>query len=72
MSKDQLRRQMPTVAQIVDELRPFLANGGKLIYASENGHVIDRREPVDPEQVFDIPRDYCKPAGGSAKEKAWR
>lgn len=53
MSKDQLRQAMPTVAQIVDELRPWL---GKVIYASENGHVIDRREPE--ENIFDIPKDY--------------
>jgi hypothetical protein len=59
MSKEQLRQQMPTVAQIVDELRPLLANGGKLIYASENGHVIDRREPE--ENVFDIPPGYRTP-----------
>jgi N-acetylmuramic acid 6-phosphate (MurNAc-6-P) etherase len=59
VSKDQLRRQMPTVAAIVDELRHLLANGGKVIYASENGHVIDRREPE--ENVFDIPPGYCTP-----------
>lgn len=53
MSKDALRQQMPTVAAIVDELRPFL---GRVIYASENGHVIDRREPE--REVFQIPSDY--------------
>jgi hypothetical protein len=53
MSKDALRQQMPTVAAIVDELRPFL---GRVVYASENGHVIDRREPEA--NVFDIPPGY--------------
>jgi hypothetical protein len=56
VSKDALRQQMPTVAAIVDELRPFL---GRVIYARENGHVIDRREPET--NVFDIPPGYRKP-----------
>lgn len=59
VTRDELRQQMPTVAAMVDELRPWL---GKLIYASENGHVIDRREPED--NVFVIPPNYRKPAGG--------
>lgn len=59
MSKDQLRQAMPTVAQIVDDFRPWLE---KVVYAEENGHVIDRREPVSEEQVFTIPQDYRKPA----------
>jgi hypothetical protein len=58
MSKDALRRQMPTVAAIVDDFREWLTDGGKVIYASENGHVIDRREPVNPQSVFAIPKDY--------------
>jgi hypothetical protein len=58
MSKDAMRQRMPTVAAIVDELRPWL---GKVIYAEENGHVIDRREPVSEEQVFQIPAGYCQP-----------
>lgn len=45
MSKEQMRARMPTVAAIVDEWREFLADGGKVIYAEENGHVIDRRKP---------------------------
>lgn len=53
MSKDELRQAMPTVAAIVDEFRPWL---GKVIYASENGHVLDRREPE--ENVFLVPPDY--------------
>lgn len=45
MNRDQLRAAMPKVAAAVDQYRRWLANGGRLIYASENGHVIDRREP---------------------------
>lgn len=48
-----MRRQMPTVAAIVDEYRHLL---GRVVFASENGHVIDRREPE--ENVFQIPPDY--------------
>ena len=59
MRRDQLRAAMPTVAALVDELRHLMADGGKVIYASENGHVIDRREPVDPDCVFDIPPGYA-------------
>jgi hypothetical protein len=58
MSKDAMRQAMPTVAALVDEYRHLL---GRVVYASENGHVIDRREPVSDEQVFTIPADYCKP-----------
>jgi hypothetical protein len=49
---------MPTVAQIVDQFRDLLKDGGKVVYASENGHVIDRRETVNPDQVFTIPANY--------------
>jgi hypothetical protein len=56
MSKDALRQAMPTVAAIVDEYRHLL---GRVVYASENGQVIDRREPEN--NVFDIPPGYCKP-----------
>jgi len=56
-----MRQKMPTVAAIVDELRHLMADGGKVVYASENGHVIDRREPVNPGQVFRIPRGYREP-----------
>lgn len=62
-----MRQAMPTVAAIVDQFRDLLADGGKVIYAEENGHVIDRREPVNPEQVFTIPANYCKPV--EAKKK---
>jgi hypothetical protein len=58
MSKQALREAMPTVAAIVDELRHLMADGGRVIYASENGQVIDRREPVNPDCVFDIPANY--------------
>jgi hypothetical protein len=58
MSKDAMRQAMPTVAAIVDQFRSLMADGGKVIYASENGHVIDRREPE--REVFDIPPDYRK------------
>ena len=51
-----MRQAMPTVAAIVDEYRHLL---GRVVYASENGHVIDRREPEN--NVFDIPPGYCKP-----------
>jgi hypothetical protein len=54
-SKDAMRKAMPTVAQIVDDFREFMTEGAKVVYASENGHVIDRREP---ENAFDIPPNY--------------
>lgn len=63
MNRDELRRAMPTVAQIVDEFRDLMKDGGKVVYASENGHVIDRRELVNPEQVFDIPPRYRQMQG---------
>lgn len=61
-----MRQAMPTVAQIVDELRPWLE---KVVYARENGQVIDRREAVDEAQVFDIPRNYRRPIGGWEKKQ---
>lgn len=65
MSKDAMRQAMPTVAQIVDEFRHLMADGGKVIYAAENGKVIDRREPET--NVFDIPPNYCKPVEAKRK-----
>lgn len=56
MSKADNRARMPTVAAIVDEYREWLA---KVIYASENGIVIDRREPQDEDKVFTIPPGYA-------------
>ena len=56
MSKDAMRQAMPTIAQIVDQFRHLMADGGKVVYARENGKVIDRREPE--EHIFDIPQDY--------------
>jgi hypothetical protein len=67
MSKDELRAAMPITAEIIDYYRGFLADGGKLIFASENGHTIDRREPVSESQVFVIPPGYLKPM--EAKKK---
>jgi hypothetical protein len=58
MSKDATRQAMPTVAAIVDQFRSLMADGGKVIYAAENGHVIDRREPEN--NVFEIPEGYRK------------
>jgi hypothetical protein len=65
MSKQQMREAMPTVAQIVDDYREWLELGGKVIYAQENGHVIDRRTPE--REVFVIPQNYGRPAGGWKK-----
>lgn len=62
MSKDELRRAMPTVAAIVDEFRDWMKDGGKVIFAEENGHVIDRREKTV--NAFEIPKGYRKPVGG--------
>ena len=67
MTKDAMRAAMPTVAAIVDEYRHWMTPGGKLIYASERGHVIDRRQPEDEAKVFTIPAGYRRPAGGWAK-----
>jgi hypothetical protein len=55
VSKDALRQAMPVTASIVDTYRQWL---GKVIYAEENGKVIDRREPVNADSVFDIPANY--------------
>jgi hypothetical protein len=68
VSRDALRQAMPTVAALVDELRPFMGKGAKVIYASEGGHVIDRREPVNPDAVFDIPKDYAPTRKVATKE----
>jgi hypothetical protein len=57
MSKP-LRDLMPTVASIVDEYRQFMGRGAKVVFASEAGHVLDRREPIDPDKVFTIPANY--------------
>jgi hypothetical protein len=59
MSRDELRASMPTVASVVDQFRPWL---GKVVFASENGNTMDRREPVSDDQVFTIPDGYLKPA----------
>jgi hypothetical protein len=48
---------MPTVAAIFDEYAAQFP-GTKLLYGKEKGHEIDAREPVNPEAVWVIPRDY--------------
>jgi hypothetical protein len=58
MSREDNRQRMPVVAAVVDQFREFL---GSVVYASENGHTLDRREPVSADQVFEIPAGYCKP-----------
>jgi hypothetical protein len=63
MSKGSIRSRMPTVAAIFDEVRAQFPEA-KLLYGQENGSEIDAREPVDASQVFDIPENYCRPAGG--------
>jgi hypothetical protein len=65
MSKQAMREAMPTVAEIVDQLREWMADGGKVIYASENGHVIDRRTPE--REVFTIPPGYGLPTARPKK-----
>ena len=57
---------MPTVAAIVDQFKPWM---GRVVYASEAGHVIDRREPVSPESVFQIPEGYAPMREVKTKEK---
>jgi hypothetical protein len=32
--------------------------GTKLLYGSENGYEIDVREPVNPDSVWTIPKDF--------------
>ena len=66
MTRDELRQQMPTVAAMVDELRTWL---GRVVYANENGHVIDRREPVDESKVFTIPPGYRQSTGAKKEQK---
>jgi hypothetical protein len=70
MSKEAMRQAMPITAAIVDEYRDLMANGGKVIYASENGRVIDRREPVSEDQVFTIPANYAPMREFGKKERA--
>lgn len=59
MSKEDNRRQMPTVAALVDELR---AQGfaPKVIYAKENGREVGTQPAY--REVFQIPKDYRKEA----------
>jgi len=66
VSKEAMRQAMPTVAEIVDRFRHLMANGGKVIYASENGTVIDRRAPE--QNVFTIPPRYREPCEPKVKK----
>jgi hypothetical protein len=70
MSKEAMRQAMPITAAIVDEFRELLADGGRLIFASEDGLVIDRREPVSEDQVFTIPANYAPMREFGKKERA--
>jgi hypothetical protein len=57
MSKKDNRQAMPTVAAIVDEWREYFPDL-KVVYAAENGIVIDKRG--DESNTFVIPAGYCK------------
>lgn len=59
MTRDELRQRMPTVAAVVDEYRPFMGKGAKVVYASENGYVLDRREKDGEANAFRVPPNYC-------------
>lgn len=61
MSRDNNRNAMPIVAAFVDEIRKQGLEV-RVIYASENGKELGKK-PQDRE-VFDIPANYRKPAGG--------
>jgi hypothetical protein len=63
------RNAMPTVAAIVDEWRKAFPDL-KVVYASENGHTLDRREPVSEDQVFTIPANYAPMREFGKKERA--
>jgi hypothetical protein len=62
MSRESNRAKAPTIAAWVDEYRDIAPTGFKVIYASENGHVLDKREKE--ENAFTIPENYLRPAGG--------
>jgi hypothetical protein len=66
VSKQAMREAMPVVAEIVDTYRQWMEPGGKVIYASENGRVIDRRTPE--REVFTVPPGYRMPTK-AMKEK---
>jgi hypothetical protein len=52
-----IRSRMPTVAAIFDEFAAQFP-GTKLLYGKQGAEEIDRREPVNPDCVFDIPANY--------------
>lgn len=62
-----MRKKMPTIAQIVDQFRDLMADGGKVIYAEENGHVIDRREPEPNVYQLEASRFIARPAQPTKK-----
>lgn len=62
------RAAMPVIAGIVDAIR---AQGltVKVLYANEGGTKFDRREPVNPESIFDVPQGYAPMREVAKKEK---
>ncbi len=61
MKREDNRAAMPTVAAIVDEYRALFPDL-KVIYASENGKELG--QCFNETNVFNIPQNYRKPAGG--------
>lgn len=55
------RQAMPTVAQMVDDIRA-MGIEVRVIYAAEKGKELGKKP--EGENAFDIPRNYCKPSGG--------
>jgi hypothetical protein len=67
MTRAANRAAMPTVAALVDEWRALFP-GLKVIYASENGHVIGKRD--ENENAFTIPPNYLRPAATKKPKEA--
>jgi hypothetical protein len=70
LNRDQLRAAMPTVAAIVDEYREWMKDGGKVVYGSENGHVIDRRTPES--EVYELELSRFRQVQPKAEDRAWK
>ncbi len=53
------REKMPNLAKVVDEIREKFP-GAKLIWGKDllTGHEVGKLDPVDPDKVFTIPKDY--------------
>lgn len=68
MNKDANRAAMPGVAAIVDEFRAAFPDL-KVVFSQENGLTIDRREPVNPDSVFQIPEGYAPMWQAPTKER---